>query len=59
MLLLSGCGNFSGPLLEKQAPGLEPGSLRSGDERTNHEAIGPPVNKYFLITYVFGTKSFR
>ena len=49
---LSGCENFSPGTFEKQAPGLETGSLRSVDERTNHEAIGPPL-------YENTTKSLR
>ena len=46
---LSGCENFSSRTFEKQAPGLEIGSLRSGDERTNYDAIGPLKYKNFFI----------
>ena len=46
---LCGRENFSPGIFEKQAPGLETGSLRSGGERTNHEAIGPPLHENFFI----------
>ena len=52
MLRLSGCENFSPGTYEKQAPGLETGSLSSRDERTNHEAIGPQLYKNFFINNV-------
>ena len=45
---VSGCENSAGTF-EKQAPGLEPGLLRSGDERTDHEAIGSPLYEYYFI----------
>ena len=46
---LSGCESFLSGTFEKQAPGFETGSLRSGDERTNHEAIGPLLYKNIFI----------
>ena len=45
---VSGCENSAGTF-EKQAPGLAPGLLRSGDERTNHEAIGSPLYEYYFF----------
>ena len=50
---LSGRENFSPGTFEKQAPGLKTGSLRSRDERTNHEAIGPPPYENFSINIRF------
>ena len=45
---VSGCETSAGTF-EKQAPGLEPGLLQSGDERTDHEAIGPTLYGYYFI----------
>ena len=48
----SGCENFSPGTFEKQAPRLETRSLRSGEERSNHEVIGPPQYESFFIAFV-------
>ena len=45
---LSGFENFSSGTFEA-GPRARSGSLRSGDERTNHEAIGPLLYKNFFI----------